>query len=785
MQQGNLAGGVEARPGQQPSGTNLPDTANISQAGASGSSSLQNDSKGLETKAAASSFAPVPTGSAPEKQSSRGEPKNGEQSAARALHAYIWQQQHHKLEINAIETFLKEQPQHAMAIKPRSNSALHTFVTKFPGYFTLKKGMVTAKEPESAAAVSATAPPATGNTSASGPGASPAGVTLAASVSPAAAVSAAGNGVDSRNPETPEFCTIARKLQKKHKWTDEPNVNEKILALLAAMEPPVWLPAYKVLNSEPGFFAQCQINKLCKGVDRGLIKERQKGLAEINKEKLYSFSLDKRHELRRQDKDLRDLSRELNVTTTDLGRYLAGKRAFKKAINATCVAEEDNDVDDDDGDADDPCKTKWAEECIRYGQEDKLTGYKLQTKHADAMPSKIQKAGDDGERRLYDTLSDVGCQFKKDNQQEVSQPGGYPDALLESPIIWAGRKIHWIDAKAALTVPSLSPPQIVSTLERQVARYTEAHGPGALFWALDAFSTTMVEKLPQVVHLRPHLQSVRKNKSKPKAKSTYIPPRTVTRQFAASNAALPLVPTGQGPAPSHVAMPPLTMPRYSAGNAGPSFPPYLPPYRPPGDLKSLASPLSWPHPSPHLKEADESLHHLEPPSASRPPTTAGNNWGLTHGNLLPIAQGVYGNSPLRAFDSGPLRLPPMQEYIDVGVSGAGHRLGETALQPSAAPAAVSAEATVARGSVTAASQHGHADENEAKIHLKVKLKGGKSLSLALPSTATVEDLFLRIASASGTSVQRLRCERRELGAADWSLTLHELNMDRCVLQQMG
>ena len=89
-----------------------------------------------------------------------------------------------------------------------------------------------------------------------------------------------------------------------------------------------------------------------------------------------------------------------------------------------------------------------------------------------------RERGRRGEARLYDWLDRHGIRYRteKDLRGRVTKT---PDALLDTPIVFYGQKIRWIESKANFG----DDVELRKNLKRQLGPYTELFGEGAVvYW---------------------------------------------------------------------------------------------------------------------------------------------------------------------------------------------------------------------------------------------------------------------------------------------------------------
>ncbi len=115
--------------------------------------------------------------------------------------------------------------------------------------------------------------------------------------------------------------------------------------------------------------------------------------------------------------------------------------------------------------------------------DERLRTEVLQLLEADPIysPSGMERQrerGRKGEKRLEDWLQrhGIGYRTEKDLRGKYAKT---PDALLDEPIVFLGRKLQWIESKANFG----DDVELRKNLKRQLAPYTELFGEGAVvYW---------------------------------------------------------------------------------------------------------------------------------------------------------------------------------------------------------------------------------------------------------------------------------------------------------------
>jgi len=332
------------------------------------------------------------------------------------------------------------------------------------------------------------------------------------------------------------------KKKKDPPWTEDANIPESVVtAMVALVQEPEVTKQIKVhlppLSHHHLFGVARGIRLLAKQENmnysymEAFIREVQKGIAEVNKEKLYEGD---DHEDRLQvmrdeicppigdsppnDEIIarfRHKAIELNVTTTDLGRALAGSSYIKSAIDERNRNTSDvthlPDTDDCDN------RRLIAKATVLCSHDDYITGYTCKSRdtghvvEAQEHARRLHDRSRRGENRLVEDLRKAGhppnsykteAQLTKDVVPEAT-----PDVLFDELQIIRGKQVNWIDAKNAGDIPGVTPERVMEALRRQVEKYVERFGPGAILWTKCGFCKDVLSGVKGVSHFRPNANS--------------------------------------------------------------------------------------------------------------------------------------------------------------------------------------------------------------------------------------------------------------------------------------
>jgi hypothetical protein len=255
------------------------------------------------------------------------------------------------------------------------------------------------------------------------------------------------------------------------------------------------------------------------------VREMQKGVACKNVESLYNDS-PKLVELRQvTDRTLEDLSLELNVASTDLGFVLAGSTMLYHIM----MVREDRHTNFEFTQEEADMRRNWALQTIEASKKDYISGVRCHNSQGQATSA---DRGDIGESELEEALLRAGVPksafltqrdiVEREFAGQKSGSRATPDIIFNKPIQIEGRQVGWIDAKNKLLLPDVSSPKELERFEKQVGRYVERYGPGAILWTKAGFSSSIVKLHPSVAHFT--LNKCQKKTEKKHEEKPYIPP---------------------------------------------------------------------------------------------------------------------------------------------------------------------------------------------------------------------------------------------------------------------
>lgn len=259
-----------------------------------------------------------------------------------------------------------------------------------------------------------------------------------------------------------------------------------------------------------------------------VVREIQKGVANKNKEALFDDKFSEKIEEFRALEASPDLIVQLafrfNVTTTDLGFALAGKKMSRHV----CESPEDTHVTFNDCSAEESeLRRSWAMVAKDVSSKDYITGLKICSSSGRA---ECDKRGEEGESELITSLECAGIRpasYQTEDElkvsefeNEVSGNRATPDVVFrEHGINIKGRAVMWIDVKKKLLIPGISSDEELKNYDNQINRYTKRFGPGAILWAGDnntGFTISMIEHGKANEHAVTHFSVGSRNQNPPK-----------------------------------------------------------------------------------------------------------------------------------------------------------------------------------------------------------------------------------------------------------------------------
>ena len=143
--------------------------------------------------------------------------------------------------------------------------------------------------------------------------------------------------------------------------------------------------------------------------------------------------------------------------------------------------------------------------------EDKYKTEKEQQKELEEKKEKVKKQEEEEkkEQAKADILLSEPIEIKTEEEKEekkgkkekkkIDEPICTPDILFHEPIKINGRTVKWLDSKKCLLLPGVSSKQEVDKGIRQMAKYTDQFGPGAILWLKSGFCQSIVDKMGQNV----------------------------------------------------------------------------------------------------------------------------------------------------------------------------------------------------------------------------------------------------------------------------------------------
>lgn len=301
--------------------------------------------------------------------------------------------------------------------------------------------------------------------------------------------------------------SAAARAQESLGWTNEPNIPEQLAAALVAatVKPGETTKGY--LYRDKKLFGLAHAHGIDHNILTVLLKARQKGNAYAN---LDALSPETVEELRLCDaSQLQDLAVLHGVTTSLLGKLLAGDDVLHQVVDAHASAEQGEQTagGGSDENAEQAKRRRWAEEALRLRVQDMLTTGVLKSPNYNLMHENQKASGAAGETILQRDLNKAKVAFTTDRENACEEfeddVVALPDVKLCEPLELFGSTVHWIDAKNLAFLPDAMPAWQLEKLKRQLDKYTEKFGPGAVLWTRNILCATTADALPNVLHLRP------------------------------------------------------------------------------------------------------------------------------------------------------------------------------------------------------------------------------------------------------------------------------------------
>jgi hypothetical protein len=343
-------------------------------------------------------------------------------------------------------------------------------------------------------------------------------------VSPAAATAQPKKKKNGRKQRPKSSATLLKMLG----WTDKPTVPADVVRVLENADVTPGETTHSYLRRDHALGAEIHMHHVEIRFVTGLLRSCQKRNAFLNLDRLAENEEEVARLRERDACQLKEMANKYKVTTTQLGKLLAGDDAFHQAIDAYAEAQagevsaavvDTGAADSTDADVVERLRRRaWAEEAIRLRDDDTLTSGMLKSPNHNLVHANHTRAGAIGEDILQEALKRAGVAFTTDreNAREEFQDDvvALPDVKLNTPLELCGRQIHWIEAKNIACAPSLLPDWQWNKIKRQLDKYTEKFGPGAVLWTRQVLCAAHAEAAPDVLHLTP-IHDPPKAKKKP------------------------------------------------------------------------------------------------------------------------------------------------------------------------------------------------------------------------------------------------------------------------------
>jgi hypothetical protein len=221
----------------------------------------------------------------------------------------------------------------------------------------------------------------------------------------------------------------------------------------------------------------------------GLRKQYLQGLYFNNYQKIVKIGVEAamKQYLDNYNGDVNEMAKQEVITTTYVGMALLGEEAIKFVKEGRY--EPPSHVEE-----------SIVQQVKASAKNDKFVGYKVRSE----SEAHMTECGNKSESALQNKLISRGIQrsdFKTGNElkeardnllQKDERFGGAVDILFDTPQIINGRSIMWIECKA-LIVPELSNEDKVNALVKQIQKYTESYGEGAIYWYKLGFSQSIAD----------------------------------------------------------------------------------------------------------------------------------------------------------------------------------------------------------------------------------------------------------------------------------------------------
>jgi hypothetical protein len=185
--------------------------------------------------------------------------------------------------------------------------------------------------------------------------------------------------------------------------------------------------------------------------------------------------------------DVKEMAKQEETTTTCVGMALLGEEAIKNVKEGTYAPPSH-------------VEESIVQQVKASAENDIFVGYKVRSESEAHMTVRGHMSEGVLENMLISTgiqRSDfkTGYQLKEARENSLQKDekfGGAVDILFDTPQIINGRSIKWIECKA-LIVPELSNEDKVNALVKQIQKYTESYGEGAIYWYKHGFSQSIAD----------------------------------------------------------------------------------------------------------------------------------------------------------------------------------------------------------------------------------------------------------------------------------------------------
>ena len=183
------------------------------------------------------------------------------------------------------------------------------------------------------------------------------------------------------------------------------------------------------------------------------------------------------------------LAKALNITTTGLGIAVFGWWVIKPKGESN--SEDPNGVNDP------AIRSAIAETVRELTKKDRIEGNFCRDSSNRRYTDRVGALLDE---EIIRDLSDAGVRrntYRTEGEQTDSS--ATPDILLNEEITIQGRRVRWIECKNKLLIPGLSSGREVTSYDKQIKKYVENFGPGAVLWK-KGFCEDIMERHAQVFH---------------------------------------------------------------------------------------------------------------------------------------------------------------------------------------------------------------------------------------------------------------------------------------------